>query len=174
MRVLYSSSAEEPYEELIAVGGMPIDFDNPESFLLPVDRTYEGWKSFLDNSQDITPIVALNYIVVSGMLDLYFPDSIIINFQDRELEIESVVHHWFEKDSNLFKYLDLTYFNLNEDAQQEIQLEGEKTKYIFDDGTSIIVNEHEVSLYQYFIPVTELITLGQHLERLKWSLLTLF
>jgi hypothetical protein len=46
MRVLYSSYAEGPCEELIAVVGIPIDLDNPESCLLQEDRTYEGWKLF--------------------------------------------------------------------------------------------------------------------------------
>ena len=46
MHVLFSPSTEGAYEEMIAVGGIPIDLDNPESCLLQEDRTYEGWKLF--------------------------------------------------------------------------------------------------------------------------------
>lgn len=160
-KILYSSNENEPLQEYIGIGSTDCDPQDPESYLLPDDRSFDGWKHFFSDHQIIAPIVALNYILISGMPEHYFPQQIFDNFNRNRMEIESIIHNWFEEDSSLFRYLDFSAYGINEEAKEVQELSDDETKYILNNGSFLVINENETNGYQCFIPSTLLTNLEE-------------
>jgi hypothetical protein len=150
--LLYSPVSNEQFVRYIGIGGCEIDPQDPESYILPEDRSVEGWKRFFEANNDISPIEAMNFVSLSGVPEVYLPESMLANFSKHKTEIEAVIHNWFEPDSAIFKFLDLVNIDLSDDINEVIEISEFETKYHFKDGSSIIINENETVREQYFIP----------------------
>ena len=90
-KILYSSSENEPLQEYIGIGSTDCDPQDPESYLLPDDRSFDGWKHFLSNNNNLAPILAINYVLISGIPEAYFPEHILENFNRNRLEMRKIV-----------------------------------------------------------------------------------
>lgn len=165
--ILYSPSLNEPFIEYVGIGGDDVDPQDPESSLLPEDQSIEGWKEFLDMTESIYPVTALNYILYNDIPEVHLPEQLLKNYRNNEAEIKQIVHNWFEPDSSLFKFLDLINCDFSNDVKELIELNGQEIKYIFKDGSTFIINENEIVKEQYFVPGNQVNKLNVDNQNIK-------
>jgi hypothetical protein len=169
--ILYSPSLNTPLIEYVGIGGNDVDPQDPESSLLPKDQSIEGWKEFLDITEAIYPVTAVNYIILNEMPEAYLPEQLLKNFRNNEAEIEEIVHNWFEPDSSHFKFLDLINCDFSNEVKELIELNDQEIKYIFKDGSIIIINEDEIYREQYFVPGNQVNKLKEDNQNIKTLIL---
>jgi hypothetical protein len=169
--ILFSDKPNAPYLEYLGITGCEIDPQDPETYILPEDRSVEGWKSFFEAYTDISPIEALNFVSLSGVPEVYFSENMLANFSKHKTEIEAIIHNWFEPDSAIFKFLNLVNIDLSDDINEVIEISEFETKYHFKDGSSLIIDENGISLHQYFIPKEKFAVLKNDLKKLSNLLL---
>lgn len=154
--ILFRTSSDSEFQIFIGIGGCDIDPQDPEQYILPDDCSINGWIEFLKNEESIIQIVALNYVLISEGIENYLPQELQYNCLKNKEVIEEIISRWFVPDSSLFKFLDLTDLYISEEQEDSIELNESETKYNFKDGTSLIINEGETSIFQYFIPIEKL------------------
>jgi hypothetical protein len=169
--IQYSPSLNAPFIEYVGIGGREEDPQEPELSLLPKDQSIEGWREFLDLTESIYPVTALNYILYNDIPEVHFPEKLLKNYRNNEVEIEEIVHNWFEPDSSLFKFLDLINCDFANEVKDLIELNDQEIKYIFKDESTLIINEHEIVKEQYFVPANQVNKLNVDNQNIKTLLM---
>lgn len=163
--ILFYSSAESAPMDYIGIGSCDYDPQDPEPYILPGDQSEEGWKNFFNaNDSNVYPIQALNYMLLMNNPEECLPERLLQNFENNKSQIEFIVHNWFEPDSSLFKHLPLELFF--DEVYEEFELSDDLTKYVFKNGTVVVINENQTDKYQCFIPVEKLRDLNDDIRKL--------
>jgi hypothetical protein len=163
--ILFYSSVESGPMNYVSIGSCDYDPQDPEPYILPEDQSEEGWKNFFNaNGSNVYPIQALNYMLLMNIPEECLPERLLKNFENNKSQIESIVHNWFEPDSSLIKHLPLELFF--DEVYEEFELSDDLTKYVFKNGTVVVINENQTDKYQCFIPVEKLRDLNDDIRKL--------
>ena len=165
--ILYSEDEGENYVVYVGVGDQEFDSQDPDSWLLPDDRTTDGWLQYSLMPNSIKFIVAINYLMRHDyLIDDFLPNQSAKNFKKNLTKIKIEVEKWFMPDTCVFNYLEIHSDEQFEEDDIE-ELEENIFKYKLWGSDCIIINEFYTGVYQSFIPKTEIENLKRSNDMLR-------
>ena len=164
-KIEYKKYNEDKYRIYIEIGSIERDSNILELFDAS-KTTYNEWYKKFNQEPFGVKITIINYYLLE--IEYETPSELTNKIKSNIEIFTNFNNKWFEKDSSLFKGLDLNFNEIEDEISESIQdEEGYEKVIIFKDGSSIKFIDKITNFKSFYILETEYVNFEEQLSKLS-------
>ena len=164
-KIEYKKYNEDKYRIYIEIGSIERDSNILELFDSS-KTTYNEWYKKFNQEPFGVKIIIINYYLLE--IEYETPSELTQKIKSNIEIFTDFNNKWFEKDSSLFKGLDLNFYEIENEISESIQdEEGFEKEIIFKDGSTIKFIDKITNFKSFYILETEYVNFEEQLSKLS-------